>query len=102
MRENGAGISGGQRQSIALARALIGDPNCLVVDEPTSGMDVQTEARIVSNLQDWLTENRTLILVTHRTSLLRWVDRVIVLKDGAISFDGSKDQMMQIARKGAA
>lgn len=102
LRENGGGISGGQKQSIALARALIGDPSCLVVDEPTSGMDVQSEARIISNLQDWLTDERTLVLITHRTSLLRWVDRVILLKDGAVTFDGTKEQMMQMARKGAA
>lgn len=102
IRENGAGVSGGQKQAIALARALIGDPSCLVVDEPTSGMDVQSEAHIVSNLQDWLTDHRTLVLITHRTSLLRWVDRVILMKDGVITFDGGKEEMVQLARRGAA
>lgn len=100
IREGGSGISGGQKQAVALARALIGDPSCLVFDEPTSGIDVQSEAQIISNLQDWLTYTRTLVLITHRTSLLRWVDRVIVLKDGEISFDGSKDEMMHQARIG--
>ncbi len=102
IRENGAGVSGGQKQAIALARALIGDPSCLVVDEPTSGMDVQSEAHVVSNLQGWLTDQRTLVLITHRTSLLRWVDRVILMKDGVIAFDGGKEEMMQLARRGAA
>jgi ATP-binding cassette subfamily C protein LapB len=102
LRENGAGISGGQKQTIALARALIGDPSCLVVDEPTSGIDVQSEAQIISNLQSWLTKERTLVLITHRTSLLRWVDRVIVLKGGTISFDGNKDELLKQARKAGA
>ncbi len=94
VHEGGAGVSGGQRQAVAIARALIGDPPTLVMDEPTSGMDVQTESQVIENLKGWLSEDRTLVLVTHRTSLLQLVDRVIVLNGGKVTYDGSKDDML--------
>ncbi len=94
VHEGGAGVSGGQRQAVAIARALIGDPPTLVMDEPTSGMDVQTEAQVIENLKNWLSDDRTLVLVTHRTSLLQLVDRVIVLNNGKVSYDGSKEDML--------
>lgn len=96
--EGGAGVSGGQRQAIAIARAMIGDPPTLVMDEPTSGMDVQTEARVIENLRNWMSADRTLVLVTHRTSLLQLVDRIIVLNEGQVTYDGSKDGMLSRAR----
>ena len=102
VHEGGAGVSGGQRQAIAIARSLIGDPPTLVMDEPTSGMDVQTEAQVVENLRTWLSDERTLVLVTHRTSLLQLVDRVIVLNDGQITYDGGKDAMLTRARPAPA
>jgi ATP-binding cassette subfamily C protein LapB len=61
-------------------------------------MDVQSEARVIENLGEWLSHDRTLILVTHRTSLLKLVDRVIVLNGGRITYDGSKDEMLSRAR----
>lgn len=94
VHEGGEGVSGGQRQAVAIARALIGDPPTLVMDEPTSGMDVQTESQVIENLKGWLSEDRTLVLVTHRTSLLQLVDRVIVLNGGKVTYDGSKDDML--------
>ncbi len=94
VHEGGAGVSGGQRQAVAIARALIGDPPTLVMDEPTSGMDVQTESQVIENLKGWLSDDRTLVLVTHRTSLLQLVDRVIVLNGGKVTYDGSKDDML--------
>jgi ATP-binding cassette subfamily C protein LapB len=99
VREGGMGVSGGQRQAIAIARSLIGDPPTLIMDEPTSSMDVQTEARVIENIKSWATDQRTLIVVTHRTSLLALVDRVIVLKDGKVSFDGNKNEMIARARR---
>ncbi|WP_147127116.1 type I secretion system permease/ATPase [Shimia ponticola] len=97
LREGGQGISGGQRQCISLARALIGDPNVLVLDEPTAAMDVRTEARVISNLDTYLgaDDARTLVLVTHRTSLLKLVDRVIILERGRVAYDGPKEQMLK-------
>lgn len=99
--EGGAGVSGGQRQAIAIARALVGNPSCLVMDEPTSSMDVQTEGQVISNINDWLEDSRTLILVTHRTSLLKLVDRVIVLNSGEIVRDVRTEELVQSARSQA-
>ncbi|WP_170419691.1 type I secretion system permease/ATPase [Ruegeria atlantica] len=98
IQEGGFGVSGGQRQTIAIARALIGDPPILVMDEPTSGMDVPTEVRVIENLKTWLSDDRTLVLVTHRASLLQLVDRVIVLNNGKITYDGSKEEILMLSR----
>jgi len=87
--ERGEGLSGGQRQAITLARALIGRPPILLLDEPTAAMDVQKEAEVIDRLSQDM-EDRTLIVVTHRTSLLKLVDRVIVLDRGRVVADGDK------------
>ena len=93
--ERGAGLSSGQRQSLALARALIGSPALLVMDEPTSDMDGRTEADVVRNLGASL-EGRTLILVTHRPALLELVDRLIVFDNGQVMADGPKQQVLDL------
>ncbi|MCC6006438.1 MAG: type I secretion system permease/ATPase [Rhodobacteraceae bacterium] len=89
LAERGEGLSGGQRQSITLARALIGRPPILLLDEPTSAMDVQNEAGVIQRLREE-TADRTLVIVTHRTSLLELVDRVIVIENGRVAADGPK------------
>ncbi len=89
LNERGEGLSGGQRQAISLARTLVGAPSVLVFDEPTSSMDMQTEHAIVQRLKE-KTKGRTLIVITHRPSLLELVDRVIVLDDGKVAADGPK------------
>jgi ATP-binding cassette subfamily C protein LapB len=94
LSERGEGLSGGQRQSIALARALVSRPPVLLFDEPTSAMDVQTEAGVIKRLKSGLTD-RTMVIVTHRTALLALVDRVIVIEDGCVAFDGDKSQMLR-------
>ncbi|WP_407495991.1 type I secretion system permease/ATPase [Pseudooceanicola sp. MF1-13] len=94
MGERGQGLSGGQRQCISLARALIGDPPILVLDEPTANMDVQTEDRVIKALKREVAD-RTLMVVTHRTSLLALVDRVIVVEQGKVSFDGPKADLLR-------
>jgi len=91
--DRGEGLSGGQRQSIAIARALAGKPPVLVMDEPTSAMDAQTEADLIDRLKDEL-EGRTLIAVTHRQPLLALVDRVIIVADGKIRADGPRDEVL--------
>lgn len=88
--ERGAGLSGGERQAVALARALIGNPPVLIMDEPTSAMDLQAEAELVARL-DKVMQGRTVIVMTHRRSLLKLVNRVIVLDRGRIVADGVKD-----------
>lgn len=87
--EKGEGLSGGQRQSITIARAIVGDPPILVLDEPTSMMDNQTEQQIIAALKDY-SKDKTVIVITHRTSLLSMVDRVIVLDGGRVIADGPK------------
>lgn len=94
MGERGQGLSGGQRQCISLARSLIGDPPILVLDEPTANMDVQTEERVIKALKHEV-RDRTLMVVTHRTSLLALVDRVIVVENGKVSFDGPKADLLR-------
>lgn len=98
LAERGEGLSGGQRQAIALARALIGRPPVLLLDEPTSAMDVKTEAEVIRRLKQ-ATQDTTMIIVTHRTSLLELVDRVIVIEGGRVSADGPKSMLAQHARK---
>ncbi|CUJ97977.1 RTX-I toxin determinant B [Ruegeria denitrificans] len=98
LAERGEGLSGGQRQAIALARALIGRPPVLLLDEPTSAMDVKTEAEVIRRLKQG-TQDTTMVIVTHRTSLLELVDRVIVIEDGRIGTDGPKSLLTEHARK---
>lgn len=97
LAERGEGISGGQRQAIALARALIGRPPVLLLDEPTSAMDVKTEAEVIKRLKQE-TKDTTMVIVTHRTSLLDLVDRVIVVERGRVGADGPKSMLTQRAR----
>ncbi len=87
--ERGQGLSGGQRQTVVLARALMGDPPILLLDEPTAAMDVQSEAALIGRLKTAL-KHQTLIVITHRTSLLDLVDRVIVIDGGKVVADGPK------------
>lgn len=91
--ERGAGLSGGQRQSLALARTLVRKPKVLLLDEPTSDMDGQTETAIIANLRS-LCKERTIILVTHRPALLALCDRLIVLEHGRVVEDGPKQTVL--------
>ncbi len=89
VRERGIGLSGGQRQSVALARTLLGSPRVLLLDEPTSDMDMRTEALVVEKLRATL-GGMTLVIVTHRPALIDLVDRLIVLDGGKKLLDGPK------------
>jgi len=86
--ERGAGLSGGQRQSIGIARALLLDPPIIIMDEPSNAMDQLSESRLISNLQEYLAD-KTTILITQKTSLLCLVDRIIVMNEGGIYLDDS-------------
>lgn len=92
LMDRGEGLSGGQRQSIAMARALAGRPPILVFDEPTSAVDIDTERQLIQNFREEF-RDRTLILVTHRPSLLQLVDRIIMLSAGRVVMDGSPDSV---------
>ncbi|MBQ7738532.1 MAG: type I secretion system permease/ATPase [Desulfovibrionaceae bacterium] len=96
--EQGKALSGGQRQAIALARALVRDPEVLFLDEPTSNMDTDSELMLQKRLLNVLGD-RTLFLVTHRLSMLRIVDRLIVMENGQIKFDGPRDEILQKLRE---
>ena len=91
--EMGEGVSGGQRQLISLARTLLSRPRLLLMDEPTSAMDSQTEAVFLDHLKRAM-EGQTLVVVTHRPSVLSLVDRVIVVDGGKIVVDGPKANVM--------
>lgn len=97
--ERGESLSGGQRQAVAIARALLGDPPILLLDEPSSSMDHQSEERLKSRLAAYA-RHKTMLLVTHRTSLLDLVDRLIVLDAGQIVADGPKAQVVEALQRG--
>ncbi|ETI59383.1 ABC transporter permease [Sphingobium sp. C100] len=101
LADRGDGLSGGQRQSIAIARALAGRPPVLIFDEPSSSMDAQTEAELIKRLQPEVA-GRTMLLITHRTSLLTLVDRIIVMDRGKIVADGPRDAVLQRLARGKA
>lgn len=95
--ERGEGLSGGQRQTIALARAMLLKPNVFVCDEPTNAMDVQAETAFTSHIARY-SKDKTLILITHRQQLLPLVDRLILIDQGKVVIDGPRDHVFnQIA-----
>ncbi|WP_150572200.1 type I secretion system permease/ATPase [Pseudomonas fluorescens] len=97
--ERGQLLSGGQRQAVLLARALLLEPPILILDEPTSHMDNSSEEQLRQRLLDWV-PGKTVLLVTHRTSMLSLVDRLLVLDNGKIVADGPKDAVIDALRKG--
>ncbi|MDR1397552.1 MAG: type I secretion system permease/ATPase [Desulfarculales bacterium] len=99
--ERGMALSGGQRQSVSIARALLPDPDIYILDEPTSGMDVASEAIFFKRLQE-SSDNKTMLLITHRYSLLALVERIIVMDRGRIVADGPREQILRQAMGGAA
>ena len=97
--ERGSSLSGGQRQSVAVARSLLLSPPVFIMDEPSNSMDNSTEERFKQKLAAEL-HNQTLILVTHRASLLTLVDRLIVMDGSKIMADGPKDKVLEALKKG--
>ncbi len=93
LQEGGIGLSGGQKQAIAWARALINQPNLMILDEPTSAMDHETEAKILNNLEEYFT-GRTILFCTHRRSFIEKATRVIVLDDKGIKLDISAEEYL--------
>jgi ATP-binding cassette subfamily C protein LapB len=92
--ERGDGLSGGQRQSVAIARALLLDPKLMLLDEPTNSLDNRSEENFKTRLAARL-EGKTLVLVTHRASMLTLVNRLIVVEGGRIIADGPKEQVLE-------
>ncbi|HEX5801512.1 MAG TPA: type I secretion system permease/ATPase [Azospira sp.] len=97
--ERGESLSGGQRQSVAIARAVVHEPTMLLLDEPSSSMDHSTEEALKKRLAEY-SKGKTMVLVTHRNSLLDLVDRLIVIDRGAIVCDGPKRQVIEALARG--
>ncbi|MGE3928177.1 MAG: type I secretion system permease/ATPase, partial [Lautropia sp.] len=97
--EGGLGLSGGQRQAVALARAVLANPTVMLLDEPTSAMDNATEAMAMNALAR-LCAGRTLIYVTHKLQLLDYVSRVVILDAGIRVADGPKEAVLQALKEG--
>ena len=92
LADRGESLSGGQRQTIAMARSLVGRPPILVMDEPTSSVDSDTEKRLMDNLRNEF-EGRTLVLISHRPSLVKLVDRIFMISNGKLVLDGTPDSI---------
>jgi len=92
--EGGMGLSGGQKQSVVVARALLVDSPVYMFDEPTNSMDGNEEIKLIKRLKDML-ENKTVIVVTHKPALLDLIDRIIVLDNGKVILDGKKEMVLK-------
>ena len=90
--------SGGQRQAVAIARALVQQPQMLLLDEPTSMMDPGTEQKLIENLRS--IKDRTILLVTHRMAMLPLVDRLIVVEQGRVVLDGPRNEVLRTLQGG--
>ncbi len=95
--ERGAGLSGGQKQSVGVARALLRDSSIILMDEPSNAMDQTSESELINNLKDEL-KDKTMILITQKLTLLSLVDRIIVMHQSKLILDGSKDEVTQKLR----
>jgi ATP-binding cassette subfamily B protein/ATP-binding cassette subfamily C protein LapB len=92
IEEYGANLSGGQRQKVALARAVATRPRVLLLDEPTAGLDTESEQRVVQRLQAW--PDLSLIVVSHSASVLSLTQRLVVLEEGRLLADGPTQQLL--------
>jgi ATP-binding cassette subfamily C protein LapB len=92
--ERGHLLSGGQRQAVALARTLLVNPRVLFLDEPSSSMDLATERQLIGHLSQSLEDDHTVLIATHRFSLLKLVTRIIVLDNGRVAADGERDAVL--------
>ncbi|RKF12824.1 type I secretion system permease/ATPase [Alginatibacterium sediminis] len=97
--ERGMFLSGGQRQAVALARALLFNPPMLILDEPTSSMDSNSEAHVRRSIAE-VTQDRTTVIITHKSSMLELVDRIIVIEQGRIVADGPKTKVLEQLKSG--
>lgn len=100
--ERGSALSGGQRQAVALARVLIGDPQVIYLDEPSSAMDLASERQLIDQLRKALRPDQTVIVSTHRYSMLELIDRLVVIANGKVAADGPKEDVLEALRQQSA
>ncbi len=93
--EGGSGLSGGQRQAVGLARLMLASPLVYLLDEPTASMDQDTEKEFIERFSKKLTEKNTLVVVTHKPSVLALVNRIVVVDRGCIVMDGARDDILR-------
>ena len=93
--ESGSGLSGGQRQLVALTRVLLGGPSVILLDEPTSGMDRSTERQVIDTIFRSSSPGTTIVIVTHKTTVLEHVDRVVILDEGRVVCDGPRSEVVR-------
>lgn len=97
--ERGTSLSGGQRQAVSIARAVLPDPDILIMDEPSSNMDNQSEFRLKEKLEPYI-KDKTVVVITHRHSMLDLVDRLVIMDKGRIVVDGPKQAVLDGLRSG--
>ena len=98
--EQGLGLSGGQKQAVGIARAFITETPMVILDEPSNAMDSSSEALLLKRL-DEATKGKTTILVTHKSSMMALVDRLIIIDNGRIVMDGAKEKVLQALKGGS-
>ncbi|MDX1722575.1 MAG: type I secretion system permease/ATPase [Pseudomonas sp.] len=96
---DGGSLSGGQKQRIGLARALYGEPSLIVLDEPNASLDDVGEAALIKALVDLKQRGKTLVLISHRPTVMNIVDKVLVLREGAVQMFGSRDEVFSALRQ---
>ena len=100
--ERGNNLSGGQKQAVAIARLLLARPKIVFLDEPSSSMDLASEKQLIRHLSQSFDRHTTIIISTHRFSMLELVDRLIVIEQGRVVADGPKAQVLQALTKSSA
>ena len=106
--EGGRGLSGGQRQLVGLTRMLLASPQVLLLDEPTASMDAKLENRVMQHLFEHMPQDATMVVVTHKPSVLSYVQRILVVDKGRVVLDGPRDEVLarlrgsSVSQQGAA